>query len=179
MRTTCSLLLACLFLASVSTGFAQDKEKKSDSGYVFTIVKQLPATSVKNQYRSGTCWSYSAISFLESELLRTGKDTFDLSEMYCVRNAYSDKALLYIRFNGKHNFGGGGASHDVTNVLKKYGMMPDEAYSGMTIGEPNPVHGEMDAARVLVRAQGKAGRRERARLGGSIWPGGVAAIPRA
>ncbi len=145
MRKTYTFLLASLFLASVSIGFAQDKEKKSDSGYVFTIVKQLPATSVKNQYRSGTCWSYSAISFLESELLRTGKDTFNLSEMFCVRNAYSDKALIYIRFNGKHNFGGGGAAHDVTSVLKKYGMMPDEVYSGMTIGEPNPVHGEMDA----------------------------------
>ena len=87
-------MLAILFLAFVSTGFTQDKEKKNDSAYVFTMIKQLPATSVKNQYRSGTCWSYSAISFLESELLRTGKDTFDLSEMFCVRNAYSDKALI-------------------------------------------------------------------------------------
>ncbi|MEI7726995.1 MAG: C1 family peptidase [Bacteroidota bacterium] len=145
MKTASPLLLALLFLAFVSAGFAQDKEKKNDSAYVFTMVKQLPATSVKNQYRSGTCWSYSAISFLESELLRTGKDTFDLSEMFCVRNAYSDKALIYIRFNGKHNFGGGGAAHDVTSVLRKYGMMPEAAYTGMTIGEPNPVHGEMDA----------------------------------
>ena len=145
MRKISQLLFVSLLLTSSSALFAQDKEPKSDSGYIFSIVKQLPATSVKNQYRSGTCWSYSAISFLESELLRTGKDTFNLSEMFCVRNAYSDKALIYIRFNGKHNFGGGGASHDVTSVLKKYGMMPEEAYSGMTIGEPNPVHGEMDA----------------------------------
>lgn len=144
MRTISPLITLCLLLALVSTGFAQINEKKSDSGYVFTIVKQLPATSVKNQYRSGTCWSYSAISFLESELLRTIGDTFDLSEMYCVRNAYSDKATMYIRFNGKHNFGGGGAPHDVTSVLKKYGMMPEKSYSGMTIGELNPVHGEMD-----------------------------------
>ena len=134
-----------LFLASISSVSAQSSDSKADSGYKFTIVKQLPATSVKNQYRSGTCWSYSAISFLESELLRTGKDTFNLSEMYCVRNCYSDKANIYIRWNGKHNFGGGGAAHDVTYTLKKYGMMPEEAYTGMTIGEPNPVHGEMDA----------------------------------
>jgi bleomycin hydrolase len=144
MNPTFKFLLVIIFLASVTTGFSQDKEKKSDSSYVFTIVKELPATPVKNQYRSGTCWSYSAISFLESELLRTGKDTFDLSEMFCVRNAYSDKAVIYIRFNGKHNFGGGGAAHDVTSVLRKYGMMPENAYSGMTIGEANPVHGEMD-----------------------------------
>jgi bleomycin hydrolase len=144
MRTAYRLLLACLFLSLVSTGFAQDKEKKSEPGYVFTMVKQLPATSVKNQNRSGTCWSYSAISFLESELLRTGKDTINLSEMYCVRKAYSDKAVAYVRWNGKHNFAGGGEAHDVTSVLKNYGMMPEEAYSGMTIGETNPVHGEMD-----------------------------------
>jgi bleomycin hydrolase len=138
------LILACLFLSTASPGFAQDKEKKSDSGYVFTMLKQLPATTVKNQFRSGTCWSYSAISFLESELLRTGKDTFDLSEMYCVRKAYADKAVAYIRWNGKHDFSGGGAAHDVTTVLNNYGMMPEVAYSGMTIGESNPVHGEMD-----------------------------------
>jgi bleomycin hydrolase len=145
MRQLFSNSLAFVFLVLTSAVLGQDKENKSDSGYKFTIVKQIPATFVKNQNRSITCWSYSAISFLESELLRTGKDTFDLSEMFCVRNAYSDKALMYVRFNGKHNFGGGGAAHDVTNVLKKYGMMPEEAYSGKTIGEKNPVHGEMDA----------------------------------
>ena len=83
MKQLTLIFLPLLFLAA--TGFAQDKEKKADSSYQFTVVKQLPATCVKNQNRSGTCWSYSAISFLESELLRTGKDTFDLSEMYCVR----------------------------------------------------------------------------------------------
>jgi len=125
--------------------FAQEKEKKSDSGYVFKMIKQNPSTSVKNQSRSGTCWSFSGISFLESELLRMGKDTFDLSEMFCVRNAYSDKATMYIRFQGKHNFSGGGAFHDVTDVLKKYGMVPEEVYSGKVIGEENHIHGEMDA----------------------------------
>jgi bleomycin hydrolase len=145
MRNAYTLLLAFILLAFTSSVIAQDKDKKSDSGYVFTMVKQLPATSVKNQYRSSTCWSYSAISFLESELLRMGKDTFDLSEMYCVRKAYADKAMMYIRFNGKHNFGPGGAAHDVTSVLKKYGFVPEEAYTGKTIGEANPVHGEMDA----------------------------------
>ncbi len=144
MKNTFPFLLAALLFGQVSNSFSQDTEKKADSGYQFTLVKQLPATSVKNQYRSGTCWSYSAISFLESELLRTGKDTFDLSEMYCVRTCYADKADKYIRFNGKHNFGSGGAAHDVTWVLKNYGMLPEVAYTGMTIGEQNPVHGEMD-----------------------------------
>jgi bleomycin hydrolase len=131
-------------LSLVTLAQEKDAPKKADSGYQFTVVKQLPATSVKNQYRSGTCWSYSTIAFLESELLRMGKDTFDLSEMFCVRNAYSDKAINYVRFQGKHNFGGGGAAHDVIDCLRKYGMVPESAYSGLTIGEKNPVHGEMD-----------------------------------
>mgnify|MGYP000889122705 CR=1 FL=1 len=142
-----SLHFAILILLSagvMNTLAAQEAEKTTDSGYHFTIKKQLPATPVRNQYRSSTCWSYSAISFLESELLRMGKDTFDLSEMFVVRNVYSDKAIAYIRWNGKHNFAGGGASHDVTDVLRKYGMVPEEAYTGNTIGETNPVHGEMD-----------------------------------
>jgi bleomycin hydrolase len=138
-------LLCLIFLASAIGLQAQDTEKKADSGYRFTVVKQLPATSVKNQYRSGTCWSFSGIAFLESELLRMGKDTFDLSEMFVVRKAYEDKATMYIRFNGKHNFGGGGAAHDVTDVLAKYGMVPEEVYSGKVIGEDNHIHGEMDA----------------------------------
>ena len=137
-------ILFLLLLAYTFPVSSQETEKKSDSGYQFTIIKQVGATPVKNQHRSGTCWSYSAISFLESELLRLGKDTFDLSEMYCVRNAYSDKAIMYIRFQGKHNFGGGGAFHDVTNVFKKYGMIPEGSYNGNTIGEVNPVHGELD-----------------------------------
>jgi bleomycin hydrolase len=133
-----------LLLTSANLLSAQEAPQKADSGFKFTIEKQVGATSVKNQYRSSTCWSYSAISFLESELLRMGKDTFDLSEMFCVRNSYSDKAIMYIRFQGKHNFGSGGAFHDVINVFSKYGMMPEETYNGNTIGEVNPVHGEID-----------------------------------
>ena len=142
MKRFTLIILSLFLLASFAP--AQEKETKPDSGYQFTVVKKLPATCIKNQYRSGTCWSYSAISFLESELLRMGKDTFDLSEMFCVRTCYSDKARYYVRFGGKHNFGGGGEAHDVTYVLKNYGMVPEETYNGLTIGEKLPVHGEMD-----------------------------------
>ncbi len=144
MKSKHLLPFIIFFLFSFST-YAQDTPKKADSGYIFTVVKQLPATSVKNQSRSGTCWSFSGTSFLESELLRIGKDSVNLSPMFCVRNAYSDKATMYIRFQGKHNFGSGGEFHDVTNVLKNYGMIPYDIYTGSVIGEENPVHGEMDA----------------------------------
>ncbi len=139
------MLFTIMSIAFLSTGFAQDTIKKQDTGYIFTTVKILPATSVKNQFRSSTCWSYSTISFLESELLRTGKDTFDLSDMFVVRKAYPEKAVMYIRFNGKHNFGPGGAAHDVINMIREYGITPESVYSGQVIGEENPVHGEMDA----------------------------------
>jgi bleomycin hydrolase len=143
MKKLFVLMLAVFVMPGLA--ISQDTvQKKADTGYVFTVVKELPATSVKNQFRSGTCWSYSAIAFLESELLRLGKDTFDLSEMYCVRYCYSDKAKIYVRFQGKHNFAGGGAAHDVTYVLKNYGIIPEEAYTGLTIGEDKPIHAEMD-----------------------------------
>ncbi|MDD4553266.1 MAG: C1 family peptidase [Bacteroidales bacterium] len=145
MKNLFTLSFLALFILATTGLSAQEKEKKSDSGYQFTLVKKLPATSVKNQYRSSTCWSYSTISFLESELLRMGKDTFDLSDMFPVHKAYPEKAEMYIRFNGKHNFGPGGAAHDVINMLRKYGITPESAYSGHVIGEVNPVHGEMDA----------------------------------
>ena len=145
MRTILSILVLTLFVAAGNTGYGQETTKKSDSGYVFSVVKKIPATPVKNQYRSSTCWSYSTVGFLESELLRTKHDTFDLSDMFCVRKAYSEKADMYVRFNGKHNFGSGGEAHDVTNVLRKYGMVPAAAYSGNVIGDDKPVHSEMDA----------------------------------
>lgn len=145
MRILLSSMLISLLIIPGGMINAQDNEKKTDSGYQFTIVKQLPATSVKNQFRSSTCWSYSTISFLESELLRMGKDTFDLSDMFPVHKSYPEKAIMYIRFNGKHNFGPGGAAHDVISMMKKYGITPESAYSGHVIGEVNPVHAEMDA----------------------------------
>jgi len=142
MKPTAFLLLFLAFMTSAA--WAQEETAKTDSGYQFTTIKKLPVTSVKNQYRSGTCWSYSAIAFLESELLRMGKDTFDLSEMYIVRKGYEDKAKLDIRFHGEHNFAGGGAAHDVIYVMKNYGLIPESAYTGLTLGDDKPVHGEMD-----------------------------------
>ena len=128
------------------TLFAQDKKDTTEQveGYKFVKIVDLPATSVKDQYRSGTCWSFSTISFLESEMLRSGRDSVDLSEMYAVRLCYSDKAIKYVRLHGALNFGGGGAFHDVTYVLKKYGMVPESVYKGLDYGQNNHVHGELD-----------------------------------
>jgi len=134
-----------IFIFAIGGNAIAQEETKDPEGYQFKIVKELPTTSVKNQYRSGTCWSFSSLSFVESELLRMDKGEYDLSEMFVVWHTYSDKAKKYVRFHGELNFGGGGAFHDVMYVLKEYGMVPEEVYDGKVIGEENHIHGELDA----------------------------------
>ena len=146
MKKIISLLLAMTMFMGI--GFAQDKGGKKDKekeGYEFKIVKELATTPVKNQYRSGTCWSFSGIALFESELLRMDKGEYDLSEMFVVRNAYSNKAEKYVRWHGEINFAGGGGFSDVTMCYQDYGMVPEAAYDGLVIGEELHTHGEMDA----------------------------------
>lgn len=117
----------------------------AQEGYEFTDINRLPVTSVKDQNRSGTCWSFSGIAFFEAEMIRMGKkDVPDLSEMFVVRNCYYDKAIKYVRLHGALNFGGGGAFHDVTYVLENYGLVPEKVYTGLQYGEDNHAHGELD-----------------------------------
>jgi bleomycin hydrolase len=139
-----SLYLMALVISL--SGFAQEDVKvEKEEGYVFTSVKDIPTTSVKNQYRSGTCWSFSSMSFLETELIRLGKGEHDLSEMFVVWNTYSQKAINTVRWHGNLNFGGGGAFHDVTWAFENFGAIPEEVYSGLEYGEEKHVHGELDA----------------------------------
>ena len=119
--------------------------------YQFTTVKELPITPVKNQYRSGTCWCFSTLSFLESEIIKAKgiKDPAqypDFSEMFVVRKAYYDKAIKYVRVDGNLNFAAGSDFGDVLEVVRDYGLMPQEAYSGMNYGYDLPVQAELDAA---------------------------------
>ncbi len=139
------LQLTTVFLfVSMLSAFSQDETKKAN-GYEFEIIKELKNTPVKNQFRSGTCWSFSALSFLESEMLREGKPEIDLSEAWIIRHSYSEKAKRYVRWHGHLNFAGGGAFHDVTNAIKKYGIVPEEIYTGLNYGTDKFVHGEFDA----------------------------------
>ena len=139
IQLTTVLLFVAVFLVS-----AQDDKEKA-KGYEFEIIKELKNTPVKNQFRSGTCWSFSAVSFLESEMLNLGKPEVDLSEAWIIRHSYSDKAKRYVRWHGHLNFAGGGAFHDVTNTIKKYGIVPEEIYDGLNYGTEKYVHGEFDA----------------------------------
>jgi bleomycin hydrolase len=134
------------FLA-VST-FAENSGKgdKTPPIYVFEEENILPSTSVKDQYRTGTCWSFSTLSFLESEMLRLGKPEIDLSEMFIVRHTYTEKAKRYIRLHGELNFSPGGAFHDVTNVISRYGIVPESVYSGLKDGQTKHMHNDLDNA---------------------------------
>jgi bleomycin hydrolase len=119
-----------------------DAQDSDIYGYKFTPLKVLDVTSVKNQYNSSTCWSFSVISMLESELLKLNKGNYDLSEMFIIRHAYPAKAAKFVRMHGHIHFTAGGAPNDVTDVIKKYGVVPEEAYP--TIKE-NLIYGQMDS----------------------------------
>jgi len=143
LRITALMLVAFMILPTAS--FAKKKKKKEKEEYVFTDLVRLPTTSVKSQHRSGTCWSWSTLSFIESEMIRTGKKATDLSPMFVVNKCYKDKAEKYVRLHGDLNFGGGGANIDIPYTIAKYGIVPLEVYKGLQYGEKNHVHGEFDA----------------------------------
>ncbi len=131
----------------------------ADSIYTFTKDYEVKYTPIKNQARTGTCWCFSTVSFLEAEAMRNGKDEVDLSEMFVVRNTYPVKADLYVRNSGAANFGEGGQAHDVINAIKTSGIVPEEIYNGMNIGELKHNHGEMAAVleNMLKTVIGKKG----------------------
>lgn len=140
LKNAISLITLSLFF-SIPT-FSQDTESK---GYQFTQKILLDNTEVKNQQQTGTCWSYCTTSFIESELLRMGKPSIDLSEMYNVRMVYEDKAMNYVLRQGKAQFGEGGLSHDVMSSIQKYGLVPESAYSGNMYNPGKHNHSEMVA----------------------------------
>lgn len=143
-RILITLAIGLLISSGASAQKNKKETKQEEKGYKFSIIKENPASSVKDQSRSGTCWSFAGIGLLESELLKQGKEEYDLSEMWIVRNAYMEKAERYMRFHGNINFSSGGGFHDVTEMIKKYGIVPEEAYPGLNYGTDNHNHGEID-----------------------------------
>ena len=141
-----------ILLVSISTTvFAQKGGPRS--GYNFTTIVDLKTTPVKNQQSVGTCWDYATLSFLESELLRKGKPVYDLAELYVAKNAYFEKGLRYVQFHGKTNFSEGGQAHDVIDMIKKYGIVPEEVYTGLQYGRDFHIHAEMvDALQGILDA---------------------------
>ncbi|KAF2328424.1 MAG: C1 family peptidase [Flavobacterium nitrogenifigens] len=149
-----SVFAASIFLAGTAGCFAQDilvnslklnASDKSKENFKFTEVINLGTTSVKSQGSSGTCWSYSTNSFLESEMIRLGKQPVELSQIYSARNVYVEKGINYVRMHGAITLGDGGALHDVINMYKKYGTVPREVYTGLNYGTDKNKFAEMSA----------------------------------
>ncbi len=160
-------ILALSALAAL-TAVAEEK-KDSVEGFKFTDTKVVPGTPVKDQNKSGTCWSFSGIGFIENEILRnTGKE-LDLSEMWVVRHCYSDKADRFVRMDGKTNFAAGGSVLDVAYVIDNYGIVPEEAYKGLEYGEEKHDHYELDPvlAGIVTAVNDKKGKKSTA------WKGAV------
>jgi len=116
---------------------------KEGSKYEFTLIKDIEATPVQNQNKTGTCWSFSTLSFMESEMIRKGHKPANLSEMFIARNAYIGKAENYLRMYGHFNFSEGGAFHDIPWVIKRFGIVPEDAYKGLEYGSKTHLHSEM------------------------------------
>lgn len=114
--------------------------------YKITSKYDIKCTEVKNQQRTGTCWSFATSSFLESEIKRTKGVNIDLSEMFSVRATYMDKAQNYILRQGKANFSEGSLSHDVIKAVERVGIAPESAFSGKSEGVEVHNHGEMVSA---------------------------------
>jgi len=123
---------------------AQDfTTNKEGSEYKFKKIAQMESTPVLSQGWTGTCWSFSALSFFESELERMGKDGHNLAEMYIVYHAYLGKAEKYVRTDGNTNFDEGGAFHDIPWAIKRYGIVPSEAFQGLNYGSERHNHAEL------------------------------------
>ncbi len=137
-------MAAILCLATLNlTAQTEYSTNKEGSKYKFEKIAHLDATPVLSQGYTGTCWSFSTLSFFESELKRLGKGDHILSQMWVARFAYIGKAMNYIRMNGKANFDEGGAFVDIPWVIKKYGIVPLEAYRGLNYGTERHTHAEL------------------------------------
>lgn len=134
------VMTALLLAFTLSTANAQEA-----SEYVFTPVKELKITPVQNQNRTGTCWCFSTLGFIESELIRMGKGEHNLSEMFVVNHTYRDKAEKFVRMHGTMEFAEGGAFDDVIYAIKHYGIVPESVMEGKEYGEEAHVHAEMAA----------------------------------
>ena len=134
-------VVVAIMAATTVSAFAEEIRKDT---FIFKIEKELPITPVKNQANTGTCWSFSALGFFESELLRMGKPAVDLSEMFVVSYSYKDKADKFVRTNGMINFAQGGSFYDVVYVLKHYGIVPEGIMPGLNYGEERHNHSEME-----------------------------------
>ena len=159
---------------------AMAQEANKEEGFVFTTVKANPVTSVKNQNRAGTCWCYSTMAFLESELLRMDKGEYDFSEMFIVHNTYLDRADKAVRTHGDVSFSQGGSFYDVLYGMEKFGMVPEaEMRPGVMYGDTLSNHNELTAvsnAVVDAIAKGKLRSLQKDNNNQMLWKKAIESI---
>jgi bleomycin hydrolase len=131
------LIFTCISIALSSTLYAQEDVAvavniPSQQKYNFSNIIDIEASSVKNQGNTGTCWSFSASSFIESEIFKNTGEMIDISEMYNVRQTYMAKAWNYVMRQGKTQFSEGGLAHDVLNSIQLNGLVPEATFTGFT-----------------------------------------------
>ncbi|MBE6336993.1 MAG: aminopeptidase [Lentimicrobiaceae bacterium] len=146
-RAKTIIMLALAFIiampANLSAQKKGKKEAKDERVYQITDEVVVPHTSVKNQAQSGTCWCFAGIGMVEAEILRKYNVDIDLSEMYLVRWAYTQKFEKFVRMQGTCNFSPGGEVFDVLYAIENQGMMTEDAYNGLVLGEDRHQHGEL------------------------------------
>ncbi|MBQ2247249.1 MAG: aminopeptidase [Tidjanibacter sp.] len=174
------LIIAMCALAAVVGANAQENAPAQEDGFQFTVVKENPITSIKNQNRAGTCWCYSALSFIEAELLRMGKGEYDFSEMYLVHNTYLDRADKAVRTHGDVSFAQGGSFYDVIYGMEHFGLVPEEEMRpGVMYGETLSNHNELSAVSDAVVAAIAKGNHRSLQLdpnGQPLWKKAIAAV---
>ena len=153
------LAAIALLLGAGTTLFAQEEEKEPI--YQITETVNVKHTPVDNQGSSGTCWCFAGAGFVEAEILRKYNKEINLSEMYFVRHAWNEKVVKYVKMHGCNTLSQGGEVVDVLYMLDRYGMMPEDAYTGKVIGETRHMHNEMNevitnfAKSITKRSNGK------------------------
>ncbi len=174
------LIITLAALVAVLSVSAQEQAPKQEEGFVFTTVKENPITSIKNQNRAGTCWCYSALSFIESELLRMGKGEYDFSEMYLVHHTYLDRADKAVRTHGDISFAQGGSFYDVIYGMEHYGLVPEaEMRPGVMYGDTLSNHNELSAVSDAVVAAIAKGKHRNLQLdpnGQPLWKKAIKAV---
>ena len=174
------MIFAAIAAISTSTWAETPETQKKDSaeGFQFTTIDSVAITSVKNQKSAGTCWSYSGMSFLESEILRKTKKTYDFSEMFVVENTYMDRADKAVRTHGDVSFSQGGSFCDIFYCLRNYGLVPDsEMPAGVMYGDTLSNHKELSAMTdPLVAAAAKAQKLQFSPDGEALWKKAVRAV---
>ena len=172
--------IVCAVAAFMATAVMAE-EVKTDSikeGFQFTTVDSVAITSIKNQKNAGTCWSYSGMSFLESEALKKSGKVYDFSEMFVVENTYMDRAEKAVRMHGDVSFAQGGSFVDDIYCLRNYGLVPDEVMpAGVMYGDTLSNHSELSAMTdPLVKAAANAQKLQYSPDGEALWKKAVRAV---